>query len=266
MNAPMESSPRPMKQIDINCDMGESYGAGIVGNDEALMPLVSSANIACGFHGGDPTVMHRTVTLALKHGVSIGAHPSYPDLQGFGRRNMQMSAQEIYDLILYQAGALEAFARAAGGALHHLKPHGALYNHAAKDAETATAIAHALHYFNKDLFLYGPAGSEIQKAALGLGLGFCAEAFADRTYRADGSLTPRTEPGALIRDVVQALKQVETMIDQQAVMATDGVLVQMPAETICIHGDGLHAEEFAKAIRKSLTEKGVRVQAPPQAS
>jgi UPF0271 protein len=255
-----------MQQIDLNCDMGESYGAGLVGNDEVLMPLVSSANIACGFHGGDPSVMHRTVTLAIRHGVSIGAHPSYPDLQGFGRRHMQMSAQDIYDLILYQTGALESFVRAGGATLHHVKPHGALYNQAARDPEAAASIVHAMYYFNKDLYLYGPAGSELEKAALGLGLAFCAEAFADRTYQADGSLTPRSEPGALIKDLVQALHQVHSIVDQQAVKTQEGAMIPVQAGTICIHGDGLHAAEFATAIRKSLTEKGVRVQSPQSRS
>jgi UPF0271 protein len=251
-----------MQQIDINCDMGESYGAGLVGNDDVLMPLVSSANIACGFHGGDPSVMHRTVTLAIKHGVSIGAHPSYPDLQGFGRRNMHLSAQEIYDLILYQTGALESFVRAGGASLHHVKPHGALYNQAAKDPEIAASIVHAMYYFNKDLYLYGPPGSALEKAALGLGIAYCAESFADRTYQADGSLTPRTEPGALIRDVLQALHQVHLIAEQQVVKTAEGSMIPMPARTICIHGDGLHAKEFATAIRKSLTEKGIRIQSP----
>jgi 5-oxoprolinase (ATP-hydrolysing) subunit A len=259
-------SSEAMQQIDINCDMGESYGAGLVGNDEVLMPLVSSANIACGFHGGDPSVMHRTVTLAVKHGVSIGAHPSYPDLQGFGRRQMEMSAQEIYDLILYQTGALESFVRAAGATLHHVKPHGALYNQAAKDAEMAASIVHAIYYFNKELCVYGPPGSALEKAALGLGLAFCAEAFADRTYQEDGSLTPRTETGALIRDVVQALHQVHSIVEQQTVKTLGGTTIPMPAGTICIHGDGLHAAEFAAGIRKSLTEKGIRIQSPHSAS
>jgi UPF0271 protein len=210
--------------------------------------------------------MHRTVTLAVRHGVSIGAHPSYPDLQGFGRRHMQMSAQEIYDLMLYQTGALESFVRAGGATLHHVKPHGALYNQAARDPETAASIVHAMYYFNKDLYLYGPAGSELEKAALGLGLAFCAEAFADRTYQADGSLTPRSEQGALIKDLVQALHQVHSIIDRRAVRTLEGAMIPVQAGTICIHGDGLHAAEFATAIRKSLTEKGVRVQSPQSRS
>lgn len=248
--------------IDINCDMGESYGAAIVGNDAHLMPLVSSANIACGYHGGDPGTMHQTVLLAQKNGVAVGAHPAYPDLAGFGRRHMGLSAQEIYDTVLYQVGALEAFTRAAGVGLHHVKPHGALYNDAARDAEMAAAIAHAVYYFDKSLILYGPPESELQKAASVLGMHFCAEVFADRTYQPDGTLTPRSRPNALIRDTVQCLAQVWQILNSHQVTATDGTVIPLQAGTVCIHGDGLHALEFAHALRESLTEKSVRIQAP----
>jgi UPF0271 protein len=250
--------------IDINCDMGESYGAAVIGNDAELMPLVSSANIGCGFHGGDPGTMHQTVLLAHKNGVAVGAHPAYPDLAGFGRRHMRLSAQEIYDTVLYQVGALEAFARAAGVRLHHVKPHGALYNDAARDAEMATAIAHAVYYFDKSLILYGPPDSELQHAAAVLGLSFCSEVFADRTYQPDGTLTPRSKPNALIRDTVQCLAQVWQILNTRKVTATDGTTVPLQAGTICVHGDGLHALEFARALRESLTEKGVRIEAPQQ--
>jgi UPF0271 protein len=250
--------------IDINADMGESYGAALVGNDPALMPLVSSANIACGFHGGDPGTIHQTVLLAQKNGVDVGAHPSYPDLVGFGRRHMRLSAQEMYDTVLYQVGAMEAFARAAGVPLHHVKPHGALYNDAALDQEMAAAIVHAIYYFDKSLILYGPPGSALQRAASVLGLAFCAEVFADRTYQPDGTLTPRAKPNALIRDTVQCLAQVWQILNTQQVTATDGTIVPLEAGTICIHGDGLYALDFARALRESLTEKGVRIQAPQQ--
>lgn len=249
-------------RIDINCDMGESYGAGRVGNDEELMPFVSSASIACGYHGGDPATMHRTVLLARKHAVSIGAHPSFPDLQGFGRRVMHLEPQEVYDMVLYQIGALAAFARAADSRLSHVKPHGALYNQAARDEAMASAIAHAVFYFDKTLVLFGPPASALERAAKAIHLPFCAEAFADRTYQADGSLTPRTDPQALIRDTVQCLRQVWQILESRTVTAVDGTLVPMPADTICIHGDGLHALDFARAIRQSLTEKGVQVAAP----
>ena len=249
--------------IDINCDMGESYGAGLIGNDAELMPLVSSANIACGFHGGDPGTLHRTILLAQKYHVAIGAHPSYPDLAGFGRREMQLNPQEIYDNVLYQLGALEAFTRAGGGKLHHVKPHGALYNHAAQDAEQAEAILHAVYYFDKTLMVYGPAGSELHIAALKIGLGFCREAFADRSYQPNGSLTPRSQPGALIKDVVLAVQQVVQIVETGTVTAQNGTIIPMQADTICIHGDGLYALEFTKAIRNTLTEKGIAIQAPP---
>jgi 5-oxoprolinase (ATP-hydrolysing) subunit A len=249
--------------IDINCDMGESYGAGMIGNDAELMPLVSSANIACGFHGGDPGTLHQTIRLAQQYNVAIGAHPSYPDLAGFGRREMQLNPQEIYDNVLYQLGALEAFTRAGGGKLHHVKPHGALYNRAAKDAEQAEAILHAVYYFDKTLKVYGPAGSELHIAALKIGLSFCREAFADRSYQPDGSLTPRSQPGALIKDVVLAVQQVVQIIENGTVTAQDGTVISMQADTICIHGDGLYALEFTKAIRNTLTEKEITIQAPP---
>ena len=249
-------------RMDINCDMGESYGAGRVGNDELLMPFISSASVACGYHGGDPATMHRTVLLAKQHGVGIGAHPSFPDLQGFGRRAMQLDPQEVYDMVLYQIGALAAFVRAADGRLNHVKPHGALYNQAAADEGMAAAIANAVYYFDKTLVLFGPPGSALEKAAAALGLSFCAEAFADRTYQADGSLTPRQHAHALIRDTVQCLRQVWQILESRTVTALDGSVIPMPADTICIHGDGLHALDFARAIRQSLTEKGVHITAP----
>lgn len=248
--------------IDLNCDMGESYGKAITGNDAAVIPFVSSVNLACGFHGGDPVTIHQTVRLAEKHQVQIGAHPSYPDLQGFGRREMVMDPQEIYDFVLYQLGALEAFTRAAGLVLHHIKPHGALYNKAAADAETAGAIVHAVYYFNKSLILYGPPDSELMKAAWQVGIPYCREAFADRTYMADGRLTPRSEKNALIADTELVVKQVLGIVFNKAVRSADGNIVALEAETICIHGDGPHAPEFARAIRETLTEKGVLVQAP----
>lgn len=249
--------------IDLNCDMGESFGAGTIGNDAGLMPLVSSANIACGFHGGDPGTMHQAIRLAQQYHVAIGAHPSYPDLAGFGRREMQLNPQEIYDNVLYQLGALEAFTRAGGGKLRHVKPHGALYNRAAKDAEQAEAIMHAVFYFDKSLLVYGPSGSELHHAALKLGLNFCREAFADRSYQSDGSLTPRSQPGAMIKDVVLAVQQVVQIVETGTVTTKDGNVIPMQADTICIHGDGLYALEFATAIRNTLTEKGIDIKAPP---
>lgn len=250
------------QKIDLNCDMGESFGACKVGNDAELMPLISSANIACGFHGGDPTIIHQTVRLAQLNGVSIGAHPSYPDLQGFGRREMHLDPQEIYDMILYQIGAQEAFCRAAGVKFHHVKAHGALYNRGAKDAQTADAIIQAVYYFNKNLWLYGPSGSEMERAAHRTGLRFCREAFIDRTYQSDGTLTPRSIHGSLIQDVIQAVRQVEQILSTGQVTSLDGTRVPLECDTLCIHGDGPHAVSFAKAVRRSILEKGIRVESP----
>ena len=248
--------------IDINCDMGESYGTFPIGNDDALLALVSSANIACGFHGGDPGTMHRTVIAAKRQAVAIGAHPSYPDLQGFGRRDMSLSDQEVYDDMLYQLGALEAFTRSVGTKLHHVKPHGALYNRAAKDPALAAAICNAVFYFDRHLQVYGLPDSELEKAALNIGLSFCREAFADRAYREDGSLVPRSQAGAVFKDVAQAVQQVLQIVTMGKVTTAAGSMLPLRAETICIHGDGPLAAEMAAAIRQALTEKEILVQAP----
>ncbi len=250
------------ESIDLNCDIGESFGLYVIGNDDELMPLVSSANIACGYHGGDPGTIHRAVRLAQQHDVAIGAHPSYPDLQGFGRRDMQFTPQEVYDIVLYQIGATEAFVRAAGISMHHVKPHGALYNRSARDQEFAEAITNAVYYFDKSLMLYGPAGSALEHAAVSIGLPFCREVFADRTYRSDGSLTLRSDVGAVIRDVRQCVRQVEDILMTGMVTTLDGSKIPMTADTICLHGDGSHAVEFAVALRKAIADHGIRVSAP----
>jgi UPF0271 protein len=249
-------------RIDLNCDMGESYGACVVGNDPEIMPLISSANIACGFHGGDPGIIHQTIRLAQVHGVSVGAHPSYPDLQGFGRREMQLTPQEVYDGILYQIGAVEAFTRAAGVQMRHVKPHGALYNRAAKDDQMADAIIQAVYYFDNNLWVYGPPGSAMERAAHRIGLKFCREAFVDRTYQSDGSLTPRSNHGSLIHDTAQAIRQVEQILTSGQVTALDGSLVPIECDTFCIHGDGQHAVTFAKALQGSLRSLGFNMQSP----
>ena len=204
-----------MKRIDLNCDMGEGFGAWTMGDDAALLDHVTSANIACGFHAGDPGTIHRTVKLALEKGVAVGAHPSLPDLQGFGRRTMNVSAQEAYDLVVYQVGALAGFATACGGKLSHVKAHGALYNMAAKDAKLAQAIAQAVKDFDARLVLFGLAGSELVRAGEQAGLKTANEVFADRTYQADGSLTPRTQPDAMIHDPALALAQPPNIALQQ---------------------------------------------------
>ncbi|WP_336517191.1 5-oxoprolinase subunit PxpA [Pollutibacter soli] len=253
-------------QIDLNCDMGESYGNFTIGQDELLMPLISSANIACGFHGGDPAIIHKTVRLAQNSGVAIGAHPSYPDLQGFGRRNMPLDAQEIYDIVLYQVGAIAAFTKAAGIKLSHVKPHGALYNRASTDMEAATAIVHAVYYFDRDLVLYCPPNSCMSMASQQTGLRFVREAFADRTYTADGQLTSRSSPNALIADENIAAKQALQIIQQKTVLTVEGTVIPLEADTICIHGDGALAVPIANAIHKLLIENKIRIQSPDAAN
>jgi 5-oxoprolinase (ATP-hydrolysing) subunit A len=250
-----------MKTIDLNCDMGEGFGAWKIGDDAALLDHVTSANIACGYHAGDPGTIHRTVELALRKGVAVGAHPSLPDLQGFGRRRMSVSAEEVCDMVLYQIGALAGFAKACGGKLAHVKPHGALYNMAAKDAMLAQAIARAVKDFDPRLVLFGLAGSELVRAGEQAGLKTANEVFSDRTYQADGSLTPRAQPGAIIHNVETSIAQVKRMIEEGKVKSIGGADVAVSADTLCIHGDEPNAVEFARRIRQALDADGVRVAA-----
>lgn len=250
-----------MLSIDLNCDMGESFGAWRMGNDAELMNYVSSINVACGFHAGDSTTMRKTVQLAQAKGVAIGAHPSFPDLQGFGRREMSLSVQEIFDMVLYQVSALRGICEAVGAKLHHVKPHGALYNLAAKDEEIATAIAEAVKKIDKELIFYGLSGSFLITEAKKIGLKTASEVFADRTYQNDGSLTPRSMPNALIYSVESSINQVLQMITKQQVTALSGEIVPISAETICIHGDGENAVSFAQTINQNLREKGIKIEA-----
>ncbi len=237
--------------------MGEAFGAWPMGNDTALMELISSANIACGFHAGDASIMRKTAKLAIEKNVAIGAHPAFPDLQGFGRRNMQLSPQEVYDICVYQIGAIFGTVRALGGKLHHVKPHGALYNMAAKDATLAKAIAEATKAIHPDLILYGLSGSHLITEAENIGLQTASEVFADRTYQNDGSLTPRTQSNALIESPQEAVNQVIMMIEKQCVISTEGKEVSLKADTVCIHGDGTHAVEFARELRSVLFNKNI---------
>jgi UPF0271 protein len=248
-----------MISIDLNCDMGESFGAWTIGNDRALMDYCTSINIACGFHAGDATVIRKTIEIALEKGVAIGAHPSFPDLQGFGRRPILLSAQEVFDTVLYQVSAVYQMTAALGGKLHHVKPHGALYNEAAKKPELAAAIARAVKVIDKNLIFYGLSGSFLISEAEKINLKTANEVFADRTYNSDGSLTPRSEPNALIHETNKAVEQVLQMIQTQTVTATNGETVALRAETVCIHGDGANALEFAAAVRAKLTENGIRI-------
>ncbi|MBJ6107965.1 LamB/YcsF family protein [Hymenobacter sp. BT523] len=251
----------PPLTVDLNCDMGESFGAWTLGHDEALMPFITSANIACGFHAGDPSVMKRTVRAALQHSVALGAHPGLPDLVGFGRRNLDISPEEAFDLTVYQLGALAAVARAEGGQLHHLKPHGALYNMAATNAALAEAIAEAVYQVQPELVLYGLAGSELTNAGEKLGLRTAHEVFADRTYQANGTLTPRRQPDALIGSAEAAIAQVLRMVQHGQVRAQQGQDVAIRADTVCLHGDGAHALEFAQRLHAELMAAGVQLQA-----
>lgn len=243
--------------IDLNCDLGEGYP-----NDAALMPLISSANIACGRHAGDAETMRITVSLALEHGVAVGAHPGFDDRANFGRLPVQLTARGYRELVWTQLEGLDRIVRAAGGALRHIKPHGALYNMSAKDPELAAIIARAVYEFDPGLILYGLSGSVSIAAAHALGLRTASEVFADRSYQPDGSLTPRSAPNALIRDEEKCLVQVLEMVQHHSVTAVDGTRVPIQAETICLHGDGAHAVAFASALRGFLAGKGIAVSAP----
>jgi 5-oxoprolinase (ATP-hydrolysing) subunit A len=250
-----------MARIDLNCDMGESFGAYSMGNDIAILDFVNSANIACGFHAGDPATIHKTVKAALGKGVAVGAHPGLPDLQGFGRRTMAISASEAYDMVIYQIGAVAGFAQALGGRLAHVKAHGALYTMAAKDQRLANVIAKAVHDFDPRLILFGLAGSAMIEAAEDVGLRAANEVFADRTYQDDGSLTPRSQPNAMIEDEEQSVAQVKRMVTEGVVRSVDGNDVRVRADTLCIHGDQPNALAFARRLRTELEHAGVEVKA-----
>ncbi len=251
-----------MKTIDINCDMGESYGAWKMGADAEVMPFISSANIACGFHAGDPATIRKTVRLAIDHGVAVGAHPSLPDIQGFGRRAMKITPQEMYDLVVYQAGAVEAFARAAGAKLHHVKCHGALYNMAATDEGLSDAMARAVKDLGSGIFLYALSKSRNYEIARTLGLPVIGEVFADRGYSDDGTLAPRDRPGGMIEDAGQAVKQALAMIEEGYVTSLSGRRVPVAADTLCIHGDQPGAARFATELKKAFQERQIIVRAP----
>lgn len=248
-----------MNRADLNCDMGESFGRYQLGNDEALLSHVTSANIACGFHAGDPSTMRRTMRSAITKGVAIGAHPGYPDMQGFGRRFMEVTPQDAYDLVVYQVGALQGFASALGARLQHVKPHGALYNAVAADASLAAAIAAAVRDVDDALILFGLARSELVTAGENAGLRTASEGFADRRYLSDGTLASRRRPDALITEREEAVDQAITIVKEGKVRSIDGADVEVRADTICIHGDGPEAVEFARAIREHLERNGIEV-------
>lgn len=248
-----------MYVIDINCDMGESFGNYQLGADTEVLKYVTSANIACGFHAGDPATMKKTVRMALEEKVGIGAHPGFQDLVGFGRREMKVSPEEAYDLVVYQIGALEAFVRSEGGRLQHVKPHGALFNMAAADSVLARAVAEAVYKVDAELILFGLSGSELVKAGEEIGLRTASEVFSDRTYQQDGSLTSRRKPGALIESPEEAIAQVVRMVKNHKVKALNGLDIDICAHTVCIHGDGESALRFAEQITKTLQQEKIEI-------
>ncbi|MFP3918727.1 5-oxoprolinase subunit PxpA [Lysinibacillus telephonicus] len=245
--------------IDLNCDLGESFGIYKIGNDKEMMKYVSSVNIACGFHAGDPSVIRKTVNLALEANVAVGAHPGYPDLQGFGRRNINYTPEEIFDLTLYQIGALKTLVEVEGSKLHHVKPHGALYNMAAKSEEIANAIVQAILKVDEELILYGLSNSYLISEAKKLGLRVANEGFVDRTYNENGQLTPRTHQNAVITDEEASLKQVIKMISEKKVIATSGKEINIEVDTLCIHGDGAKAVEFAQNVSSILKGNNIEI-------
>lgn len=247
------------RSIDLNADMGEGFGAWQMGDDAALMPHITSANVACGFHAGDPATIAATVALAVKHGTAIGAHPGLPDLQGFGRRSMQVTEEQVYQMTLYQAGAVRAFAEAAGGRLHHLKAHGALYNMAALDAALSRGLARAVKALGDGVQMYVLAGSLMEAVARDTGLDVRCEVFGDRRYMPDGTLAPRTRADALITDEAESVAQVLRMVREGRLTAVDGTVIEVRADTVCIHGDKPTAVPFVRALRRALADVSVVV-------
>ena len=248
-----------MHRVDLNADVGESFGRYTLGLDSQIIPVISSANTACGFHAADPVVMEKTVRLAAEAGISVGAHPGFPDLMGFGRRNMAVSESEARAYVLYQLGALNAFLKPAGLKMQHVKPHGALYNMAAVDHKLAKAICEAVRDFDPGLIILGLSGSEMIKAAEETGLKAVSEVFADRAYEEDGTLVSRRKPGSVITDENEAIHRVVRMVTEGKVTAITGKDICIKAESICVHGDGEKAVLFARMIREELENSGVRI-------
>jgi len=245
--------------IDLNSDLGESFGPWPMGQDAALMDSITSANVACGFHAGDPGVMRATIALAREKGVAIGAHPGFQDLVGFGRREIKASPSEVEDLVLYQVSALAGMAAAQGAALQHVKAHGALYNMACRDRALADAIARAVAAFDRSLILFGLPGSELLRAGEAAGLAVAAEVFADRAYDPDGSLTARSKPGSVIHDTPKVVERAIKMVRDQKVIAVDGSTIALRADTICLHGDTPGAADHARAVRAGLEHAGIKI-------
>ena len=248
-----------MARVDLNSDLGESFGRYKLGLDDQVIPLVTSVNVACGMHAGDPVVMRRTVKFAAEAGVAIGAHPGYPDLQGFGRRDLALPPDEAYAFVLYQVGALAGFCRAEGVKLAHVKPHGQLYNRAAVDAPFAAAIAQAVADFDPSLTLVALAGGELARAGKEAGLRVAQEFFADRNYTDEGTLVPRSQANATIADEKFAVERVVRVVREGTIESATGKTIEVAADTICVHGDNAHALEFARDIREALTAAGIEL-------
>lgn len=248
-----------MYKVDLNSDLGESFGRYTLGMDADILPLVSSANVACGYHASDPLVMDKTIAMAKEAGVRVGAHPGFPDLMGFGRRNMDVSPAEAKAYTLYQLGALDAFCKAHGIKMQHVKPHGAMYNMAGKDYVLSKAICEAVYEYDKELIVMALSGGELVHAAEDMGLKVAREVFADRAYEEDGSLVNRRKEGAMITDEDEAIARVVRMIKEQKVTAVTGKDIPIKADSVCVHGDGVKALAFVKKIRETLTAEGIEI-------
>lgn len=248
-----------MFRVDLNSDLGESFGRYTLGMDDKIIPLITSANVACGYHASDPVVMDKTVSMAKEAGIRVGAHPGFPDLMGFGRRNMAVSPAEAKAYVLYQLGALEGFCRAKGVKLQHVKPHGALYNMAAKDYELSKGICEAIYEFDKELIVLALSGGELAHAAKDMGLRTALEVFADRAYEEDGTLVNRRKEGAMITDENEAIARVVRMIKEKKVTAITGKDIPIQADSVCVHGDGVKALAFVEKIRATLTAEGIEI-------
>ena len=248
-----------MFRVDLNSDLGESFGRYTLGMDDKIIPLITSANVACGYHASDPVVMEKTIAMAKEAGIRVGAHPGFPDLMGFGRRNMNVSPAEAKAYTLYQLGALDGFCRAAGVKLQHVKPHGALYNMAAKDYKLSEAICEAIKSFDKDLIVLALSGGELAKAAKDMGLRTALEVFADRGYEEDGTLVDRRKEGAMITDEQEALDRVIRMVKEKKVTAVTGRDIPIQADSVCVHGDGVKALAFVEKIRAALQKEEIQI-------
>ena len=248
-----------MLKVDLNCDLGESFGRYKLGLDEEIIPLISSANVACGFHASDPVVMQKTIKMAKKSDIQVGAHPGFLDLMGFGRRNMDISTEEAKAYVKYQLGALYAFCKGENMEIQHVKPHGALYNMAGKNYDLAKAICEAIYEFDKNIILLGLSGSQLIKAGEDTGLRVAREVFADRAYEDDGSLRARSKEGAVITDENIAIDRVVKMVKENKVTSYSGKEIEIYADSICVHGDGVKALEFVKKIRERLLSEGIEI-------